>query len=306
VRRFAHVVCAVALVSVACGGASPSAPGVPAAPTPAPSPKVAILSVDGLRPDALQDERSPNVAGLARRGTRASVAQTVAPSNTLPGHASMLSGFAPAVHGLTWDEYRVEKGLIRVATIFEIARQAGRRTAMVVGKDKLRHLVLPGSLDAFVVASRGDDDVANEVVVQVQAGFDLLFAHLPLTDLTGHVGGWMSDSYLRQVGETDRAVGRILTALPPETVVIVTADHGGQGLDHGKGTAPDMAIPWIISGPGIVAGQVLPPSVRVSTMDTAATALKVLGLSLPLDAPGRPVSAAFLSTGPAAAGAAAN
>ena len=41
-------------------------------------------------------------------------------------------------------------------------------------------------------------------VREVAAGFDLMFVHLPMVDLTGHAQGWMSEPYLRQVTATDR------------------------------------------------------------------------------------------------------
>jgi arylsulfatase A-like enzyme len=288
------VAAAVAL-AIACGGAgSPVAPVVPTpTPTPTPPPRVAIFSIDGLRPDALTDTNSPNIVGLGRRGTVSYSAQTIYPPVTLPSHASMLSGYLPAKHGLSWDDYRPERGLVKTTTIFAIAHEAGKRTVVVVGKDKLQHLLLPGTVDTYTLCARGDDDVANEAVVQAGTNFDLMFVHFPLTDITGHQSNWMSEKYIKQVTTTDQAIGRIVAALPPGTTVIVTADHGGVGNNHGQNQPTDMTIPWIITGPGIVSGQVLPITVKVSTMDTAATALKVLGLALPADASGRVVDEAF-------------
>jgi arylsulfatase A-like enzyme len=95
------------------------------------------------------------------------------------------------------------------------------------------------------------------------------------------------------VTSTDDAIARVVAALPQGTTVIVTSDHGGVGFNHGMNQPSDMTIPWIIVGPDIVRGQVLPVTLKVSTMDTAATALKVLGLTLPPDASGRVVDEAF-------------
>ena len=60
-----------------------------------------------------------------------------------------------------------------------------------------------------------------------------MFVHLPQTDLAGHSQGWMSSAYLDAVAGADRAVGRVLAALPAGTTVIVTADHGGHDWTHG-------------------------------------------------------------------------
>jgi len=53
-------------------------------------------------------------------------------------------------------------------------------------------------------------------------------------------------------------------------------------------------VPWIIAGPGVIPGGVVKQA--VTTMDTAATALHVLGLQLPADASGRTVLGAFRSS----------
>jgi arylsulfatase A-like enzyme len=75
--------------------------------------------------------------------------------------------------------------------------------------------------------------------------------------------------------------------------VIVTADHGGHGFDHGGGDAHDLAIPWIAWGHGVRAGELAGSTIR--TIDTASTVLWLLGVPEPTDWPGTPVAGAFLS-----------
>jgi predicted AlkP superfamily pyrophosphatase or phosphodiesterase len=293
---------AAALWSVSCG--SPAAPSAPAAPTPTPpppTPLVVVVSIDGLRPDALSIERTPNILEMASRGTASWLAQTTYPPITLPSHASMLTGYPPAVHGLNFANYTPEKGVSRVPTVFSYARAAGLRTAMVVGKDKFNHLKLDGSLDSFEIGA-GDDDIVNRAIVQLQMGADLLFVHLPEVDVCGHANQWMSAKYLVQVNEADQAVGRLRRALPPHATMILTADHGGLGPTHGVDRATDMSIPWVIAGPDVRENVIV--SRRVSTMDTAATALDVLGLHLAADAQGKPVVEAFVPGSPSARAAA--
>jgi len=282
-RASGLLVGAVTTLSVGCGGQAPSAPTYastppPApAPTPVPSPKVAIVSVDGLRGDALAQAAVPNILGLARRGMYTWKAQTVYPSMTLPAHTSMLTGFLPTAHGILWDDYNALKGNCSVPTIFALAKAAGLRTVLVAGKDKFRHLNVDGTIDSFVLTTRGDVDVANQAIVQVQAGFDIMFVHFPDVDITGHRQGWLSAPYLEQLTVADQAIGRLLEALPPETTVIFTSDHGGRATVHGSTIPEDMTIPWIVAGPRIRGqGRELMRAIR--TVDTAATALYVLGL----------------------------
>jgi predicted AlkP superfamily pyrophosphatase or phosphodiesterase len=283
--------------ALGCGKAgSPTAVPNPTATRVPTTPRVVILSIDGLRPDALMSNESlragaPHILGLAARGAYTWRAQTVSPSETLPGHASMLSGQPPSVHRQTWDDYEPWRGYITVPTVFTIARAAGLRTAMVVGKDKLQHLKVPGSVDGFGMTNRGDADIANEAIVQVQAGFDLMFVHFPDVDLGGHEYGWLSTGYSERVCAVDRAIGRLLSALPPGTTIILSADHGGRGTNHAARMSENLTIPWIIAGPRVVARGELARPVR--TTDTAATALYVLGLALPPEAEGRPVTEIF-------------
>lgn len=285
----------LAAFTSACGGLTqPSAVPTPTpfpTPTPPPAPpKAVVISIDGLRPDALTQTNTPHILALAGRGAYTWAAQTVFPSTTLPSHASMLTGVDPSAHGITFDEYR-ESFTLQAPTMLLLARAAGKRTVMVVGKDKLRQLAVAGSTDSFVQATRGDVDAVNETIVLLPTGFDLLFVHLPQVDQTGHASGWLSAEYFAQLQQTDAAVGRLLSLLPAEANVILTADHGGQLKTHGTRDSCDMTIPWIIAGPRVRhRGALTRP---VHTVDTAITALSLLGVPAPSGATGKLVDEAF-------------
>jgi predicted AlkP superfamily pyrophosphatase or phosphodiesterase len=285
----------IVLGAAACGnpGSPTSPPPVAAAPTPAPSPRAVVISVDGLRADALAKTDLPNLRGLVNRGAYSYAARTVIPSETLPGHASMLTGTEPWVHQITrdWDDFKPEKGFVAVPTVFSVAKAAGLRTVMVVGKKKLQHLAPPGTVDTFVLTERGDADVANEAVVQAGTGFDLLFVHFPDVDLAGHAEGWMSAGYLAALARLDAALGRLIVALPPEATVILTADHGGKDHSHGRDIPEDMTVPWVVAGPKVVRrGELTSP---IKETDTAATVLWTLGLRLPSGCAGAVVQGPF-------------
>ncbi len=266
-------------------------------PTPAPAiERVLIFSLDGVRADALTAEGTPNLMALAAAGAATFSAQTILPSSTLPSHGSMLSGYDLEDHGLTWNDYIPANGYIRTPTVFTLAHAAGLRTVMVVGKEKLVHIAVPGSVDRFVYVPGGDFEIAAAAVAEVQAGFGLLFVHLIGGDAAGHAYGWMSTTYMGTISYTDEAVRRVLAALDEAglretTLVIVTADHGGHGTTHGSDLPEDTTVPWIIAGPRIAPGQVLTNPIR--NLDTAATAAWALGLTLPPDMDGRPVIEAF-------------
>jgi hypothetical protein len=250
--------------------------------------RVLVISVDGLRPDAIFVAPAPHLLELACRGAYSWQAETITPSMTVPAHASMVSGFLPDVHGLFNDDLRA--GYLAAPTVMGVAKAAGKRVVIVVGKEKLVQIDPPGSADVYVLAG-SDEEVINQAILQASGGFDLMFIHLPLVDLTGHATGWMSSAYLAQVAATDTALARLLQVVGPEVTVIVTADHGGYDFIHWSGAPEDWQIPWIIAGPGIRPGQAL--TTAISTVDTAATAAAVLGLTLDEGASGQPIDEAF-------------
>jgi arylsulfatase A-like enzyme len=295
-RTAALVILTAAIALTGCGGRGPTGPSGPVTAAPVipviTNGKVAIISIDGLRPDAIPTAGASNILGLAARGAYSWNAQTILPSNTLPAHISMLTGYTPEEHGVTWDDYTPTRGPIMVPTLFHAARAKGLHTGMVVGKEKFQTFRDTGACDTWVLAAPDDDDVAGRIPTALGARPDLLFIHLPDVDLVGHASKWMSSDYLAAVRRADAAVGRILATLSPDTTVIITADHGGHPEGHGSDNPQDTTIPWVIAGPSVAKGKVLGGGIR--TVDTAATAAFVLGTVLPPDAQGRPIYEAFV------------
>jgi predicted AlkP superfamily pyrophosphatase or phosphodiesterase len=195
----------------------------------------------------------------------------------------MLSGFSVAEHHLSFDGFDRRRGQIALPTIFAIARSHGLSTAMFVGKPKLRHIALPGTVDVFERPSYLCGGVAKRAGQYFATNKpDLMFVHFSDPDEYGHSHGWLSKEYMRAVHASDRCLATLLSAidasgLADSTLVIVTADHGGHGKKHSDGhVAVDREIPWIVRGPGVGRGVVLDETVE--TVDTAATTLAALGL----------------------------
>ncbi|MBN1966588.1 MAG: alkaline phosphatase family protein, partial [Anaerolineae bacterium] len=256
---------------------------------------VIVISLDGTRPDAIRLAETPHLDSLVARGAVSWTAQTVYPPSTLPSHTSMLTGLDVPEHGRTWNDNLERRPVLEIPTILPLAHDAGFRTALVSGKEIFRQLNQPG-VDDYTFVTDGDPGVARRTVELLRDGFQVIVAHFPNPDYIGHLDGWMSESYLYELRNTDANVGVILDevdalGLTDETLIIITADHGGHGLGHGERIPEDMTIPWIVAGPGVVPG--LEIAAPVHTTDTAATVLWALGLPVPPRAAGRPVTAAF-------------
>lgn len=264
---------------------------------------VILVSIDGLRPDAIGTFDAPALQRIIRGGSSSLAAMTIMPSKTLPSHTSMLTGVGPEVHGITWNSHQEELlGYVRVPTVFGLARAAGLSTAAFVAKAKFRHLLDPAVVDYFEAPTGNATHWMATRTVERAINYmrheqpNLLFVHFGEPDFAGHTIGWMSPMYGWAVRQADAAVGRIVEAAdalygPDGYTLIVTADHGGHSRTHGTADPVDRHIPWLAYGAGVRPNAQLMPGIR--TMDTAATALWALGVAVPEDWAGRPVVSAF-------------
>ncbi|MGH7476275.1 MAG: alkaline phosphatase family protein [Longimicrobiales bacterium] len=274
---------------------------------------VIVVSIDGLRPDAIAAFGARTLGRLIGEGAYSLSASTILPSKTLPSHVSMLTGVPPESHGVTWNTDRTdEHGHVDVETIFERAHEAGLHTAAFFSKSKFQHLQKAGTLD-YTQAPSGlshwmaTRTVGDAVTYLKHEEPNLLFVHIGEPDYAGHTVGWMSRVYGVAVRRADAALGKLIEAADDafgvgEYTLIVTADHGGHGRNHGSEDVRDTTIPWIVWGEGVASGTKLGAGIR--TMDTAATAVWLLGLEPAPDWIGRPVATAFTSTARFAAAAA--
>jgi predicted AlkP superfamily pyrophosphatase or phosphodiesterase len=121
--------------------------GAASAQQPVQKPLLLLISIDGLRPDYVTaaDAHGAKVPNLRRFLTEGAFAQGVVgviPTVTYPSHTTLITGTAPATHGIlantTFDPLRENRGGwywysedIRVATLWDVAARAGLSTASV-------------------------------------------------------------------------------------------------------------------------------------------------------------------------------
>ncbi|MGE0702633.1 MAG: alkaline phosphatase family protein [Vicinamibacterales bacterium] len=269
------------------------------------TPHVVVVSVDGLRPDAIQAFEAPTLRRLMQEGSYTLQASTVTPSKTLPSHTSMLTGQLPERHGVLWNTVlSADADLVELPTVFGLARARGYETAAFFSKPKFQPLQQPGSLD-YSQAPGGwfggwssDRTLADVEKYLATAHPNLLFVHLADVDRAGHSAGWMSSEYGHAVTRVDEAIDRLLVAAAESFgadnfTVIVTADHGGHDFDHGTDDPRDVTIPWIAWGRAVSSGAL--HDLPVQTTDTAATVLWLLGVAGPSDWLATPIMPAFVA-----------
>jgi predicted AlkP superfamily pyrophosphatase or phosphodiesterase len=112
------------------------------------SSRVVVISISGLRADWINDPKThrlriPAIQSLLAGGGHAMSLESVFPSQSIPAHASILTGTLPADHGITSDyafddqsasqskePYRLAKA-IKTETIWEYAKREGLTTAAI-------------------------------------------------------------------------------------------------------------------------------------------------------------------------------
>jgi predicted AlkP superfamily pyrophosphatase or phosphodiesterase len=316
------VILGVAVLALACGSVRKDEPkdgdnvvlasaGTPTSPAQRDSIRAAhartahviIVSIDGLRPDAIARFHATTLERLQREGRYALGARTIVPSTTIPSHASMLSGLGLLGHRVLWNDDARPHEPLSAPTVFSIAKRAELSTAAFFSKSKFTQLIPAAALDEEQAPTparglwAGDRTVGLASLYLSKASPNLLFVHLAEPDYAGHKYGWLSDSYGDAVRSADADLSRLLSRADTtfgagRYTVIVTADHGGHGRTHGTARSDDVAIPWIAWGEGVERGAPLGEGIR--TMDTAATALWLLGVDVPRSMSGRPVTKAFV------------
>ena len=118
-----------------------------AAAGPAKAPMVLLISVDGMKPEAVLDAHShglklPNLRAFMAEGAYAQGVRGVLPTLTYPSHTTLLTGASPAKHGIfdntTFDPLlRNQRGWywyaedIKVPTLWDAAGAASLKTANV-------------------------------------------------------------------------------------------------------------------------------------------------------------------------------
>jgi len=277
---------------------TPAATGIArVSPTPAGAgvKRVLLISFDGMRTDAIEEAPMPNLMELMQ-GSAYNLTndRTIDYSSTSPSHASMLSGLCMEDHGVIYDKYFKYMGYSKGVDIFDLAHAAEMRTVMIVSKDKLRQMAEPETTDVFEVAY-GEPAILRAVLPEIDKDFGLMFIHFAGPDLRGHKYGWMSGEYLKVLRIGDEALGKIFQELKDQnlfdtTLIIVTADHGGHDKNHIGLFIEDYRIPWIAHGPGVVPQEL---TLKMYTMDTAATVAYALGLPLQPEWDGIPIYQIF-------------
>ena len=241
--------------------------------------KAIVILVDGMRPDAAAQMEEAKL--FMTNSAFTLKARTVMPSVTLPCHMSLFHSVDPARHGTTTNTYAPQVRPIR--GLCEVLSEAKKQCAFFYNWEELRDLARPGSLafSCFASGTRLGYPKTNQLVTDAAIRCisenkpDFAFLYLGFSDEAGHNHGWMSEPYLEAVKESWDCIRRVLSSLPEEYAVIITADHGGHDRSHGSDCPEDMTIPLFLSGKGISSQKDLS---NADIKDIAPTVAALLGV----------------------------
>jgi hypothetical protein len=273
---------------------------------------VVVIGLDGCRPELLRDHSTGALRMFRDEGAFTWAAEAAVPSVTQVNFAGILTGCAPAKHGIdqvAWDHETSPKLKVKVTTIFEVLAQNRRTAAAFLGHEKLYPVETAAAAASANIhfehsphGTKAAAPLAARYLREHRPAF--LFVYFGDLDGAGHTHGWMSPEQIAAMAEINRGVELVFsaireTALRDHTVVIITSDHGGHGKSHSQSTAEDRTIPWVIWGPGVKRGELRlatgggEASAPIRNLDTAATALHVLGLTPPREWDARVVGEAL-------------
>ncbi len=220
--------------------------------TTAPARHVLILFLDSFGyvryTEALAEGLIPNLAELGEP----LLGLTTYPPVTASASASLLTGAPPKVHGATSRRTRSTEA----QTLFDVVAEAGMRGVAVEGDALSFNL---RSADVTLSGDRNadgstDDEVLANALAAIDAGMpELLWIHFHGIDDAGHTYGPGAPEEEETIRRVDAAVGEILAALPPGTLVVIVADHGmhavteaGRLGNHGRLIERDVLIPIFV------------------------------------------------------------
>jgi len=253
---------------------------------------VLLVTIDSLRADHVgaygnAEARTPALDALAADGVRFDRAYAAAPL-TLPSHVSLLTGRYPPRHGVRTDTAHLDPV---VPTIGDAFRRRGFATAAFPGPAPLgRRSDLDRGFDSDV-SGWLDADIAGWLEAhtdrRVFVWVHLFEPHPPYGNPDGRarVARPAIDRYDDAVAAADAHLGRLIALLGsrgPDTLIVVTADHGEAFGEHGEITHglfvydTTLRVPLVISGPGVERGRVVADP--VSLVDVAPTLAALAGL----------------------------
>jgi predicted AlkP superfamily pyrophosphatase or phosphodiesterase len=247
---------ACALLLAACATLPPPAPATPPATLP---PQVLLVSIDGLRADAIGSGVMPTLDALAAHGVHADWMTPSYPSLTFPNHYTLVTGLRPDHHGIVNNSMRdpaLGSFSLRNRAAVEDPRWWGGVPVWVTLQQHGGHaatMFWPGS-EAPIGGMHPDEWRRFDASVPDAERVDVVLGWLARTgadrptfatlyfdevDHWEHLYGPGSLQAMQAEADVDAALARLLTGLDARGLrdsvdVIVVSDHGMARVGPGQ------------------------------------------------------------------------
>ena len=239
---------------------------------------------------------APNFERFQREGTWTNNARTDFDFTiTLPNHTCMITGLPVTDRVIDRRPYAGHLWLINddtqprnlhenhhayLPSTFDVVHDHGLQTALFASKSKFKIYNNSysgwggapdqvgadngrGKIDVYVNHDHKSAKLLKSFVEMMKvAPANYAFVHLHDPDSAGHSKGWGGKEYDDALRAVDGYLGMIFDLvttdprLKDRTAIILSADHGGQGKNHGdKGNPHDYTIPFYVWGAGVAPGR---------------------------------------------------
>lgn len=271
-----------------------------------------LIAFDGWGAYSVPKARIPHIKSLMEQGCYTLHKRSVLPSSSAINWASMFNGAGTEMHGYTeWGSRTPEipsmvvneRGIF--PTIFSLFhdQMPQAETACLFEWEGIKYLIdsLAVTYPKRALEYEKQPDklctMAEECINRHKPTF--LAVCFDQLDHTGHGEGHDTPAYYDTLERLDTYVGRIVEALKQagiydDTIIMMTADHGGKDKGHGGKTLQEMEIPFIIAGKNVRRRGEFKECMM--QFDTAATIAYIFGLQQPQAWIGRPMKQVFLNS----------
>lgn len=265
--------------------------------------KTLLVSIDGLRSDALDKAKTPVLDMLIHNGSSCMSVKTVTPSITLPAHFSIFTSLAPYSHGVLTNNALPNMSVAGQSLFYHVKNHDGKVSSFY-SWDHLRNLAMPGVMDySFFKKVETEKDLiilaaAASAHIITQAP-DFTFVYFEWTDIIGHRHGWMSPEYLKAIETTDHALGLIVSGINPlfrekGFNIVVVSDHGGKEKHHIDNTPEITNVPFIACGEKIRKNFRIEDDMRL--LDLAPTIAGIMDIPFHFAWQGKKISSIFMDS----------
>lgn len=263
--------------------------------------RVLVIGLDGFSSEGYKTAKHPNIDKLFADGLVSLTTRPVMPSVTLPNWTSHFTGSGPEEHGITGNDWTLEKHPLPslevdadgyYPSLFKVMKEQmpDSKTAYYYNWKELIYPINKKYLDEVYFEEKDQYtqsySKAFNFLKENRRKPSLVFLYSVHTDHAGHGFGWMTPEYIKALEEADLAIGTLIDKLKADnlysdTHILLITDHGGIKKGHGGVSVSEMEIPWAITGPMIK--KVGVTNIFNSNKNTSQVIAKIIGLkNLPI------------------------